>query len=395
MIKYKLTCKDCSCQFDSWFASSKEFEKLKISKYLNCPSCNSLNIDKSLMAPSVINNKTGNKKTLVCILGQTRAQDITWNSFNKYVLNFLNADLALCVAEKKSSSNMYKNAKYIWSYKDSKDFSNHYENAQKILIKEKKLKKKPNWKKMLKVKDFWLAGVKGASKIKGSGGLLIYNKWYLLRQIQRLKLDKIYSRFIITRSDFVWSFYHPKLKNLDKKYIWIPNGEKYGGYTDRHAILSKSNYEDYLNILEPILLEPETLYKLMCKKKNWNHERYIKLHLKLKGYTGKIKFFPYIMYSTRNLKIKTIFAPGKYSAKHNYYIKYFKEYLYSLIMYYVIKDKKKYKNFLTLHFIYRLFKFLFKFKFFINFVFQNSKLNKKFDKKITLKMLDPKFIIRF
>ena len=64
-------------------------------------------------------------------------------------------------------------------------------------------------------------------------------------------------------------------------------------------------------------------------------------------------------------------------------------------MYYVIKDKKKYKNFLTFHFIYRLFKFLFKFKFFINFVFQNSKLNKKFDKKITLKMLDPKFIIRF
>ena len=62
MIKYKLTCKDCSCKYDSWFASSKEFEKLKISKYLNCPSCNSLNIDKYLMAPSVLNNKTIYKK---------------------------------------------------------------------------------------------------------------------------------------------------------------------------------------------------------------------------------------------------------------------------------------------------------------------------------------------
>jgi len=28
MIKYKLICKDCSHIFDSWFASSKEFEKL-------------------------------------------------------------------------------------------------------------------------------------------------------------------------------------------------------------------------------------------------------------------------------------------------------------------------------------------------------------------------------
>ena len=60
MIKYKLTCNDCTKPFDSWFASSKEFEKLKKSKYLNCPSCNSLNIDKSLMSPSVINIKKNN-----------------------------------------------------------------------------------------------------------------------------------------------------------------------------------------------------------------------------------------------------------------------------------------------------------------------------------------------
>ena len=57
MIKYKLICEECSHIFDSWFASSKEFEKLKKNKYLNCTACNSLNIDKSLMAPSVINKK--------------------------------------------------------------------------------------------------------------------------------------------------------------------------------------------------------------------------------------------------------------------------------------------------------------------------------------------------
>ena len=57
MIKYKLLCKKCSEDFDSWFASSKEFEKLKKSKLLNCPNCNSFDVDKSLMSPSVINNK--------------------------------------------------------------------------------------------------------------------------------------------------------------------------------------------------------------------------------------------------------------------------------------------------------------------------------------------------
>mgnify|MGYP001346562155 CR=1 FL=1 len=61
MIKFKLTCKECSKTFDSWFASSKEFEKLKKLKYVNCINCNSSSIEKSLMAPNVLNSK---KKTI-------------------------------------------------------------------------------------------------------------------------------------------------------------------------------------------------------------------------------------------------------------------------------------------------------------------------------------------
>ncbi len=61
MIKYNLYCKKCLNDFDSWFATSKEYEKLKKSKLLNCPKCNSKNIKKSLMAPSVINKKSQNK----------------------------------------------------------------------------------------------------------------------------------------------------------------------------------------------------------------------------------------------------------------------------------------------------------------------------------------------
>ena len=57
MIKYRLTCKDCKESFDSWFSTSKEFEKLKKSKHLNCHNCDSLNVEKSLMAPSVLNFK--------------------------------------------------------------------------------------------------------------------------------------------------------------------------------------------------------------------------------------------------------------------------------------------------------------------------------------------------
>ena len=57
MIKYKLLCKDCESTFDSWFSSSKEYEKLKKKKFLNCHFCNSLNVGKGLMSPSVNTSK--------------------------------------------------------------------------------------------------------------------------------------------------------------------------------------------------------------------------------------------------------------------------------------------------------------------------------------------------
>ena len=60
MIKYSLTCKDCNLNFESWFASSNEYEKLKRKKLLNCHVCNSLNVSKSLMAPNI--NKKSEKK---------------------------------------------------------------------------------------------------------------------------------------------------------------------------------------------------------------------------------------------------------------------------------------------------------------------------------------------
>ena len=56
MIKYRLFCKDCSSKFDSWFASSKEFERLKKKNFLNCHLCNSKKIEKTLMAPKLISN---------------------------------------------------------------------------------------------------------------------------------------------------------------------------------------------------------------------------------------------------------------------------------------------------------------------------------------------------
>ena len=64
MIKYKLVCNNCEITFDSWFAASKEYDKLKKKKFLICHNCNSQKVEKTLMAPKLINIKRRSKDTV-------------------------------------------------------------------------------------------------------------------------------------------------------------------------------------------------------------------------------------------------------------------------------------------------------------------------------------------
>ena len=69
-MKYLLICKNCSLEFESWFASSKEFDKLKKLKLLNCQICKSQKIEKSLMKPNLANasfkkEKTSNNNSII------------------------------------------------------------------------------------------------------------------------------------------------------------------------------------------------------------------------------------------------------------------------------------------------------------------------------------------
>ena len=61
MIKYNLICKKCDLNFDSWFATSKEYDKLKRKKLLSCHNCGSPKVEKNLMAPKLINKSLSQK----------------------------------------------------------------------------------------------------------------------------------------------------------------------------------------------------------------------------------------------------------------------------------------------------------------------------------------------
>ena len=116
MIKYRLICKDCELTFDSWFSSSKEYERLKKKKFINCHICNSLSVEKTLMSPSVFmtknDYKTDNqvqkyKKTKKLIL---RYQEFIEKNFDYVGKNFAYEARSLHYKNKKISKKIYGTA---------------------------------------------------------------------------------------------------------------------------------------------------------------------------------------------------------------------------------------------------------------------------------------------
>jgi hypothetical protein len=350
-------------------------------------------------------------KTLVIILSETRASELTFDSFKTNVIDELNADLCLCIGVKSDydyNNPFYNLAKYKFLYNEPEDFGDAFEYAYNIIKTNTKyeclknintlygkiqnpeqstenityygnnesilnfdyfdddddeiiihtkdfpdklwknkiygIKKSDNnnlvsqenvitykkplyWREFLKVKDQIFGGIKdNYNQHPGSAGILIFFRWFLLKNLIDNDLINKYDRFIITRSDFIYQIPHPKVEYMNENCIWIPDCEDYGGYTDRHVILSKNNIESYLNIFNNFVLRSNEYFMKMKNKSNWNLEKLIKFHLEQNNVLHLVKEFPYIMYSVRNINGSTRWSYGNFSNELGYYIKYLSEY---------------------------------------------------------------------
>jgi len=345
-------------------------------------------------------------KTLVIVLSETRAHELTFNNFKKNVIDELNADLCLCIGVKPDydyNNPFYNLAKYKFLYNDPDDFGDAFEYAYNILSKNRPkyeclkntnalfgkiqqpqqstenityygnnenitniddfnddeivihtdkfadnlwknqvygiknsdnnnlvsqenvntYKKHLYWREFLKI-DFRGWGVKGAhSEHPASSGILLFFRWFLLKNLIDNDLINKYDRFIITRSDYIYQLPHPKVEIMNENCIWIPDCEHYAGYTDRHVVLSKNNIESYLNIFNNFVMRSNEYYmKMKTDCRIWNLEQLIKFHLEQNNVLHMVKEFPYVMYSVRNINGSTRWSQGIYSKELGYYIKY-------------------------------------------------------------------------
>ena len=134
MIKYNLICKKCNLNFDSWFATSKEYDKLKKKELLNCHSCGSLRVEKNLMAPKLINknynqkNQEELKKYKKIRKKISEYQKFIKNNFNYVGENFAYEARSIHYNEKKENKGIYGTA----SKKDLQELKEEGIDAQLI-----------------------------------------------------------------------------------------------------------------------------------------------------------------------------------------------------------------------------------------------------------------------
>jgi hypothetical protein len=277
------------------------------------------------------------ERVLVCILGQTRAHRLTWPYFKKHLLEELNADLALCIGVDDGydyDNPFWRHAKYRWTVNELDDYGVGFDEARGALTAACET---PSWRKLLGVKGEWLGGVKGQDAQLGSGGIQIYFRWLLLQNILHDRLLELYDRFLVTRSDFIWKIPHPPLSILSKNFIWIPNGEHWGGLTDRHIIVSARDLCDSLNLINDIVRRPELIFELMSQKQqyeiyranqkplrqpHWNIEKYILFHLRRSGLSDRVRLFPYVSYTVRDAGDQSRWQAGTYNSEVGMIVKY-------------------------------------------------------------------------
>lgn len=271
-------------------------------------------------------------KTLVVILAQTRAHELTFNNIKANLIDVLDADVCVCIGVDKTydtSNPFYQMAKYRFTYDEPEEYGALFEEAYKeIVAKEVCEQPQIHWREYLKLKDQFMGGVKDAHhQHPGSAGILIYARWFLLKCLKQHGLLDVYDRFVITRSDYIYELPHPSLSLLHASYIWIPDEEMYGGFTDRHVVLSKNQVVPYLNIFTNMVTKSQTFFTTMIKYNAWNLEQLIYFNLMSQNLIERVRFFPYVMYTVRGVNGATRWASGKYSPHHGYFIKYVSEYM--------------------------------------------------------------------
>ena len=252
-------------------------------------------------------------KTLYCIIGNLRAGQAPVDSFKKHVLNE-NTDVALYVGDDYHNSQWRDISKYTWETNES---TNWWEQ-----VYDDKL---PGWR------DWDLKGnIYGPYQKKNgrSGSGMIICGYRELLHKKLLSIPR-YDRYVLSRSDIM--FTNNILPEALPNTIYVPEGEGYGGVTDRFIVGDRDSFLKSLLVLDTL--------KAMKSQHPNNVERLLLEHFQKNGL--KVNEMPRFTLSIGRIDEQTRWmAPSQeypISEYEGYFAKYPNEYVLAMKN---IKQKK-------------------------------------------------------
>ncbi len=181
-------------------------------------------------------------RALACFWGLDRATDVTFASFQKYVLNVLGADLCAAVSSKRADgSGAWRDAAVLLDlYDEPRDYENY------VSTHAEELASNTSFRPLLRDNFLYPTGVQQ-----------MYSKQRLFRLLQRNGALAAYDWFFFCRTDLL--FLAPladvrSLQNADEA-VWVPHaGDKsdWGGLYDRAVLVPRRHVARVLNMLHAV-----------------------------------------------------------------------------------------------------------------------------------------------
>ena len=243
--------------------------------------------------------------TVVIVNGQIRGGIHCWVTFKRYLLDYYGADLALLkpqVKENEETVHWERRARYILNVKEHDDWGpeftriNRGDTSWEILVRNT-----TSFQRLL-------GGIRGQM---GSSGILLAYRYYARYFLREILQSQAYQWVVYVRSDYVYLCSPPHPLSLDRGKIYIPQGEEYGGYTDRFTMLPVEKSDLYFGMTEDLLSNTKFWYDHLIRrgcKPSINLECFIKCYLL--RHNQYVELFPHVAFTVRRESDPTRWSSG-------------------------------------------------------------------------------------
>jgi len=255
-------------------------------------------------------------RTLIIIIGELRGGRAAHRSFLRYAADELMADIALCVSTPslQSSPTLVSRAMYIWPVEELDDWGDAFATAALVppdyagasafwhadsggpgAVKVERGAgstcdppgrwgnatfvnrhcergnernkgtvapcigdTRQRWQQLLRINGQWLGGVRRSGQ-PGSAGILLVFRWLVQQRLMaEPRLLERYDTFILTRADYMYLCSHAPLSTFraEEADVWVPEGQDFGGVTDRHTVMTRRSVMKVLNVTTSAIQDP-------------------------------------------------------------------------------------------------------------------------------------------